>query len=185
MNRLVAILCVIPFFFGCEKEIETSTNEPSTIDVPDDFEIDLNQNGIIDLEVIYEQQSVIAPIDPDPGSFEMISAKLLSRNGCQILKNEDEISFLFFNDINKVQDKPKLPLYWEENKDEHQSVFATISQEIFSKIWEEEWIIKTEKVKDSYMIGFKLQESSENIGFIELSIDNKTGLIEILNVTFI
>lgn len=181
MYKLLILVFTILICFGCDDD------QFEAKDIPDDLEIDLNQDGIVDFQIIYQKLSASAPVDPDPGPYELIRGKLVSQNGNQILKKEEAASILFLNDINLIQTNLNPPLFWEVNADVNSSIIVGIIQNFDRKTWPEEWNIKNDEIKDSYLVGFKLFSNNNvsSLGFIELSIDNQTGQIEILNIKFI
>ena len=179
MNKLLILVFTTLACFGCGDEpIET-------FDFPENLEIDLNQDGIFDFQIIYQKLSVHAPIDPDPGPYELVRAKLVSLDSNQILKSEEATSILFLGNINLVKIEVNSPLFWESSTDNNSSIIVAISQNIYEDTWPEEWNINNEEIKDSYLLGFKIVNgTTPKIGVIEISIDTQSGRIEIVNIDF-
>lgn len=180
MYKLLTFIFVILICYSCgEDQMETK-------EIPDNFEIDLNQDGSFDFQITYEKLSASVPVDPDPGPVGIIRGKLESLNNNLILKSEEATSILFLNNIDLVQSEVNSPLFWESNSDGNSRIIVGINQNIDGETWPDEWKISNEEIKESYFVGFKLLDNnSQNLGFIELSIDNQTGVIEILNIEFI
>ena len=147
--------------------------------------IDIDNDGVVDFEITYKNLSVVSPVDPDPGPHELIVGKLISKNNNQTLNNKTVNSLLFLNDTDLIQTTIVAPLIWEESTDNNSSLLVSISQDIFSKTWAEEWRINNAEIKSSYWIGFKLSDASNSLGYIEVSIDTQTGIVEILNIEFL
>jgi len=177
MKKIIFLLqaLVILVFLGCRK------NEPEIIQIPKNIELDLNQDDKVDFRIVYSQQAIEYPIDPSPSS-EVVIGKFVSVEDNQILKREQE-SILFLNEIEQIVDDPITPYFWGSNGDEFSSSIMIIGQTSDGKDWKDEWQILNEEVKDSYLIGFKLLEQNSNqLGFIEFSIDKQTGQFEIFNI---
>ncbi|MDF1699394.1 MAG: hypothetical protein P1U56_26310 [Saprospiraceae bacterium] len=179
MNKLFPLVFLLLICFGCG-------DDPSgSIIIPDSIEIDLNQDGLVDFQITYRKISAVAPVDPDPGPYDIILGEIFSQNNTQLLKNEGENSILFLRDVDLVKNNISPPLFWEENDEENSSLLVSISQDISEKTWPEKWRIQNYEVLDSYLVGFKLSNDANSLGFFELSIDDETGFVEILRVEFI
>ncbi len=100
MYKFLILMAICFLFQSCSK-----TNTPT---IPNDIELDIDNDGSIDFMVNYVQ----APFGDPVGNYDAISMFLVSMDNNEVLKKEDE-RIVFLHDIQTIQSSVELPLYWE------------------------------------------------------------------------
>ncbi len=178
MLRILTLALAILIFYSCDTEQEKA------IEIPDNIDLDINNDGIVDYQIVYSQQTEGFPIDPG-GLLEVIRGKIVSLNNNQLLKKEGE-SMLFLDDISLIQDAATSPLFWSVNEDAPVNTIVIIREKFDGETWQDEWRIVNDEIKESYFIGFKLIDNNTSaLGYLELSIDQQVGEVELLDVDFL
>lgn len=149
-------------------------NENELPDTPDNQIIDMNNDGIDDFQIIYNYAIIHSTT-----STEGIICKF------EILGENEKLSktgepFLFLNNTSEITHDVITPLNWN-SIDAHLATFENHFGE-----WPENWDLATNEIKESYLIGIKLNNNtSSEVGWIEFEIDNKSGKINILEMEII
>jgi hypothetical protein len=172
MYKLLTLSLICLIGFGCNK------NQIQSIEIPDNLELDVDQNGDCDFIVTYSKQTESDPV----GNYEAVRANLESKDMNQILKNLDEFPF-FLNDTDLIQPEVNSPLYWETTNPSSNifTPIARIRTDYDRMTWGDEWIIFSQEEKEKYLIGFKLLgDNTIQFGYIEFSVDSQTGEFTLL-----
>jgi len=167
MHRLLFLSSVVLICFSC------SSNSGDSVDIPQDMTLDLDQDGSIDFRIVYNRRTEGDPI----GNYEAVRMNLVSSDTDQVLKNRNQ-SVVFLNDVSQIANEVSEPLIWEVTNpsDNISSPLATIRTDYEGVIWNDEWTVFSFEKKETYLVGFKLQNgSTSQIGYIEFSIDLLTG----------
>ncbi|NNE15668.1 MAG: hypothetical protein HKN51_11865, partial [Saprospiraceae bacterium] len=148
MHKIFILITVSLVGFGCNPNLIERLRHPSNI------ELDLDQDGIIDFDIVYSRYTSGDPI----GNYEQIEMRFESRNMNQILRNEDTGFPLFLNDVSLIMHDVTAPYYWAaSNRASNISIgLARIRTEYDSIEWDKNWGIYSLEEKDTYKIGFKL-----------------------------
>ncbi|MGB0929945.1 MAG: hypothetical protein ACPGVB_04170 [Chitinophagales bacterium] len=177
MHKFLILFSVCLIGFGCTK------NQSELIKIPNNLELDIDQDGNADFIVVYSQQTEGDPI----GNYEAIRMNLESTDDNQVLKNEDKFP-MFLNEIGSIQTEVNPPLYWEiTNPSSNISTpIATIRTDYDETTWGDEWRVFDLEQKESYLIGFKLLGgNTAQVGFIEFSVNTQTGEFILLKTEFL
>ncbi|MEM1218268.1 MAG: hypothetical protein AAGH79_05130 [Bacteroidota bacterium] len=153
--------------------VSCSKNRLGAIDIPEAVELDIDQDGTIDFEIVY-----IRAIEGDPiGNYDAVRMNIESRGNNQVLRKEDSFP-IFLEDISVIQIEASSPYFWEVTNPSpgRSTPIARIRTDYDEVTWEDEWQVLSLEEEDSYLIGCKLnQNDGGEIGFIEFSVDRQTG----------
>lgn len=173
MYRLLILFSICLIGLSCSK------NKLESIEIPENLEIDIDQDGNSEFLVTYLRR-----IEGDPaGNYEAVRMNLESVDNVKILKHDEEPP-LFLNEIDLIQTEVNSPLYWETTNPSSNisTPLAKIRTDYDGTTWNDEWRILSSEEKETYLIGFKLiRDSMIQLGFIEFSIDSQTGKFILLN----
>ena len=183
-----ALLILSLIVFNCTKVDETNEqmsnpNEEISLDsicpgpapiIPENFEIDLNDDGTMDFEIIYE----IGDFD-SPTASSFYSGRIEPLDDNQILRKKS-YPILFNLEQADIQSNVQEPLEWDDSSF---SSFAIVSINYCrNEKWEVIWNIWTKDEQPKYLIGLKLLNNNLNeTGWIEIEVDNLDGTINILD----
>ncbi len=176
MHKFILLLSICLIGFGCTK------NQSELIEIPDNLELDMDQDGTPDFIVAYVQQTEGDPI----GNYEAIRMNLESMDNNQVLKSEDRFP-IFLSETAAIQREAKLPFYWEVTNPSSRisTPIASIRTDYDGTTWNEEWSVFDLEQKETYLIGFKLSGATIQVGFIEFSVDAQTGEFILLKTEFL
>lgn len=167
MYKLLTLAFVLLICFGCDDD------QMGTPDVPENIELDIDQDGNSEFTVTYFKR-----IEGDPvGNYQVIRMDLESTDNDQILINENEFP-IFLDDIDLIQTQVNSPLYWEVTNPSPKVSFpiARIRTDYDETTWNDTWSIFSSEEKESYLIGIKLLgNNTTQLGYIEFSVDSQTG----------
>lgn len=141
--------------------------------IPEDFEIDLNDDGTMDFEIIYAIGDFCSAT---ASSFYSGRIKPIDDN--QILKKKS-YPILFNLEQTDIQSNVQEPLEWDHGY----SSFSIVSiNYCHNGKWEITWNIWTMDEQPTYLIGLKLLNNNLNeTGWIEIEVDDIDGTINILD----
>lgn len=182
-TTILFISCLM--IFSCIKENETNEqmdnpNEEISLDsicpgltpvIPSDFEIDLNEDGTMDFEIIY-----------NVGDFEsqffssFYSGRIRPIGDNQILRKKSH-PILFNLEQSTIQPNVQEPLEWDD------SSFSIVSiNNCGYEKWEIIWNIWTMDEQPTYLLGLKILNNNLNeTGWIEIEVNDIDGTINILD----
>ena len=177
MHKLLGLLFTIIICFGC------TDDQMTTIDIPTDVELDLDQDGVSDFVVAYTLRTEGDPV----GNYQAVRMNLEASDVDQILKNEDQFS-IFINETDIIKTEVDSPYFWETtNPSSNISTPIAIIRTDYDEVtWNDEWSVFSLEEKESYLIGFKLLGlNTPQVGFIEFSVDTQTGQFNLLRTAFL
>jgi hypothetical protein len=158
---------------SCEKnndsdEVKQTSIRPKT---PDEILIDINTDNKIDFVISYAE---LATTDV-PSSGGSIIGTINPIDDNQILyRFPDGNLFIEMNDTIRKNDNPNS--VWGNT----QADIISIDRYNFT-IWETNWTINS-KLESDYYLGFKLNtEGSEEIGWMHLNLNTKTGEVTLID----
>lgn len=169
---------IILICLGCNDD------QSITIDIPNDVELDLDQDGVSDFVIAYSLQT-----EGDPeGNYQAVRMHIESLNEDQVLKNEDQYHHIFLTETNVIETEVESPFFWEKtNPSSHITTpIARIRTDYDLKTWNDKWTVFSLEESETYIMGFKLLGGNNSqIGFIEFSVDTQTGQFNLLKTTFL
>ena len=174
MKREIQSLLGISFFalifIGCNKEEWDPFQRPVK---PEDKEYDLNDDQIIDFKLVYKNWTW----DGAYSSGDMITCELIPENNNQILLHQD-LGLLFGQINDTVFNQVQSPFLWETSSHNIPFLLSIFSTNTIG--WEKEWKTKNDVKKEFYYLSFKISvDDKENLGWIKLKINNRSGQVEI------
>ena len=164
--------------FGCDED------QPTSIDIPNDVELDLDQDGGTDFLIAYSLRTEGDPV----GNYQAVRMNLESLDGDQVLKNEDQYRLIFLKETDVIKTEVESPFFWEiTNPSSNISTpLARIRTDYDETSWNDTWTVFSLEENETYLIGFKLLgNNSSQIGFIEFSVDTQTGQFNLLKTEFL
>jgi len=142
--------------------------------IPEDFEIDLNEDGIMDFEIIYSLGDFDSPTF---SSFYSGRIRPLGEN--QILRKKSH-PILSNVDKSDIQSNVEEPLEWDDSSFSSYSIVSI--NYCHNGKWELMWNIWTMDEQPTYLLGLKiLNDNLNETGWIEIEVNNIDGTINILN----
>ncbi|HMR89001.1 MAG TPA: hypothetical protein PKD51_12645 [Saprospiraceae bacterium] len=165
-TEILIFLCAILCISSCQIEENPKPN------VPKSLTIDVDKNGVDDFQIRYFDDAII--YSPTASEAILCDFEILGNN--EIL-NKKEAPFLFLKDITEIKKDVSDPFYWQKNNAQIASL-----ENHYKNGWGSTWKIASNGVQDQYLIGIKLNNIAESkIGWIKITIDNKTGQAKIID----
>lgn len=165
-TEILIFLCAILCISSCQIEENPKPN------VPKSLTIDVDKNGVDDFQIRYFDDAII--YSPTASEAILCNFEILGNN--EIL-NKTEAPFLFLKDITEIKKDVSDPFYWQKNNAQIASL-----ENHYKNGWGSTWKIASNGVQDQYLIGIKLNNIAESkIGWIKITIDNKTGQAKIID----
>jgi hypothetical protein len=168
------ILIFVFILLGCTKDDHPDKNPPKT---PSTKYYDLNGDSVNDIKIAYTWFTW----DGVNSSGNMISGMIVPLNGNSILLKRDELTL--FNKVNDtIRTDINEPYYWEMHT--HPELVRIMNSSDDGHSWPQKWGIRSSITMSSYYLGIKINAPSQQIGWIQLNIDQSTGDIALLNKKF-
>jgi len=172
MYRLIILFSLIIIGIGC------GAFQSDSVHVPDNMELDLDQDGNTDFTITYLQRT-----EGDPaGNYQVVRLNLESNGGSQVLKQE-ETQPIFLAKTEEIQTIVSPPLYWEVTNPAsgRTTPLALIRTDYDETTWNDQWTIFSLEEKEFYLMAFKLDDNgTTQLGFFEFSIDLESGEFSLL-----
>ena len=178
MYKLLVVVFTLLVCFGCDEE------QPTSIDIPNDVELDLDQDGVSDFVIAYSLQTEGAPV----GNYQAVRMNIESLDENQVLKNEDQYHRIFLKETDVIKTEAESPFFWEiTNPSSNISTpIARIRTDYDETSWNDTWTVFSLEENETYLFGFKLLgDNNSQIGFIEFSVDTQTGQFNLLKTEFL
>ena len=178
MYRLLIFAFTILICFGCDED------QPTSIDIPNDVELDLDQDGVSDFLIAYSLRTEGDPV----GNYQTVRMNIESLDENQVLKNEDQYHHIFLKETDVIKTEAESPFFWETTNPSSNisTPIARIRTDYDQTSWNDKWIVFSLEEHETYLIGFKLLgDNNSQIGFIEFSVDTQTGQFTLLKTEFL
>lgn len=168
--RPTLLLLAILIFTSCIK------NDNKQIpNIPENIIIDMNNDGIDDFEINYFYAYVYSPT-----STKAIYCKFKIIGENEVLSKDAE-RYLFLNNLEVINENMDNPFQWNGID----GYIATYKNNVKNE-WPSKWEVASDKISDRYFIGIKLNNTSSiKIGWIELEINNKSGVVKIIKTVIL
>jgi hypothetical protein len=169
-NYLIALLgSLLLFFTGCSKN-ESSTDLPS---IPDSFEIDIDEDGIADYKLQFDQPTIDGPDNPAG-----LVGRILRYGENEILQNSEERN-LFLRNLENIQINVVQPLKWESTFSS--TTILSITTNAMGE-WPSQWDVNSDMEQSSYFLGLKMiSDNSVQLAWLEFVINKNDGNVSIIN----
>jgi len=142
-------------------------------DIPNNIEIDIDDDGSIDFEVKYSEVLIESTVTDGGivGRFNPIGEN-------EILINREEKS-LFLRDLSMIENVASAPLSWESKS--YRSTIVSISNNIQGG-WPSKWDVESKTEQESYFLGLKIKINNETqLAWCEFEINARDGNVLIVN----
>ena len=157
--KTIFITALVLGFFSCQKV------KLDELVIPDDMQIDVNQDGEMDFEIYYQQiQTYDIPVSQ--AETTCFIRPLYSNN----FQMPSQYNSKFFT----VGDTIKISDFWNDNP------FSIGSIEYQRPSWDKEWDPNS-VIGDNNVIPVYLNSTTTQIGWIEYSFDLSNGEFELVN----
>ena len=177
MYKLLILSFAVLLCFGC------GDGESEIPDIPNNVELDLDEDGIPDFVITYILQTEGDPV----GNYKAIRMHIESFDIDQVLKNEDQFP-IFLSETGVIAPNVAVPFFWETTNPSSnvKTPIATIRTDYDEVTWNDEWTVFTLDTSETYLIGFKLINGfNAEVGFIEFSVDLQSGRFNLLKTEFL
>ena len=170
---MMALLGMSLLVFTSCSEKESIKEAPT---VHDAIELDINENGIADYTIKYNEAFIKSATISGPTYGIFGSLKPNNKN--EILWHSEERN-LFLRDIEKIVDNVEEPLNWRHTLS---SIIVEIATNDPEGEWPDKWDINSEDEYSTYFLGLKLVSDSEiQLAWVEISINTSDGSISIVD----
>ncbi|MDG1331605.1 MAG: hypothetical protein P8P74_04700 [Crocinitomicaceae bacterium] len=166
----ITFICFIAFsvsLVSCKKKPNYTLTET---EIPSNYELDINQDGIVDFAREYSQLSTY----DDPVSGSSVIGSFTPRENVSFLY-EPNVGYLFLAANDTIHDASTSSLSWYE-----------YPADLISKDWSDEagwdatWSVNSDM--NEYYLAFKLQNgTTDELGWLKLAINQTTGEITIID----
>lgn len=167
--RNFLFIALLYFFFACSKD-----NSGSPF-IPLDIRLDVNNDGINDLLFEFGKSQVNSAM-----ASEALFCTMQSLEGTSFLVHQTEPP-LFLNSTELIIKEVEEPLYWVPSP-----VLVSSREKNLDCEWNDQWRTYSRETRETYFIAFHLNVENQNpIGWIEFSIDQMSGEINIIDIQFV
>jgi len=166
--KLTIILCILTFI-SCSKS-EFTKEKPT---IPEAFEIDIDDNGVVDYSINYYEVLVEGPAISGGivGVFE-------PHDDNKIL-NERQGRDLFLRNLEDITQDVAEPLFWSSTS--NISIISLYNHSPTDE-WRTKWDVNSEIEHSSYFIGVKMiRENDSQLGWVELELNTSDGNITVID----
>lgn len=166
MKILSVIMLVIIFLTGCKKDQQEFTSEIRP-DVPQNVEIDMDDDGISDFEIVYIGFEIFST-----NTSEKISGTLVPLRDNKVLRRSDN-PFLFLEDLSSIKTVVEQPLQWVGPSSLNQIICIQDNEDF---LWPEKWSVNSSDDEDIFHIGLKLVDGPlQRLAWIRILVDKFSG----------
>lgn len=166
------------FLSSCaDPQIETENIFINMPAIPSNLYIDMDEDGLSDYKISYALQE----LETKSPRFS-INAVLEALDGHDILlKPKNDVPLLtdeslILPDIESLYFYLTLDQNWNKIRD-----ILLVQIQDGNSVWGPQWTVNTQEIFETYFIGVRLNEDEYKTGWIELSIDINTGIIQLVN----
>lgn len=169
MRSIVIIPILVLIFVSCEN-IDNSTNNLKTPEIPANDSIDIDNDSRFDFVIEYSTLTT----DDEPPSSQSIIGQIRPLYDNQVLYRES-VGYLFLQPNDTIRRENNTNSKWNDYGAE------LISIDRKKDNWDKEWTIMSDLDND-FFLGIKLKGDNEQIGWILLHLNTKSGDISVMDI---
>jgi len=145
--------------------------------VPEDLQIDLDDDGTAEYVIHFEYVEIDPGNDPNVGFFG-IKGSIDPIDNHQVLTQRQEGN-LFLRNLENIKNTVEEPLRWNTSGLSRQIMILYANKD---GLWPIKWKLNTDESHSTYFLGLKLiNDNSTQIGWVELDINRSNGIVEIID----